>query len=48
MPVLKTIGTVEVAVLAATAEGRDFLAELKLEAEAALVRGRARLASLDG
>jgi hypothetical protein len=34
--------------LAATAEGRDFLAELKLEAEAALVRGRARLASLDG
>jgi hypothetical protein len=33
---------------AAATEGRDLLAELKLEAEAALVRGRAQLASLEG
>jgi hypothetical protein len=33
--------------LAAAAEGRDVLAELKLEAEAALLRGRARLAALE-
>jgi hypothetical protein len=33
--------------LAAAAEGRDLLAELKLEAEAALVRGRSRLAVLE-
>jgi hypothetical protein len=33
--------------LAAAAEGRDLLAELKLDAEAALIRGRAQLASLE-
>jgi hypothetical protein len=34
--------------LAAAAEGRDLLADLRVEAEAALVRGRAQLASLEG
>jgi hypothetical protein len=34
--------------LAASIEGRDLLAELNAEAEAALVTARARLAALEG